>query len=72
MSSRLNAVNEEDIVIEYTPVKNGCEVLVIVLAENTLDESIIKRLFSRYVVDKPIKHPYGMPWQRIKNKATLI
>lgn len=71
LSSRLNAVNEEDIVIEYTPGTQGCDVIIIIPTEETLDGNTIEKLFRRYVIDKPIEHPYGMPWHRTKNKATL-
>ena len=71
LSSKLDITNEDNIVIECNPTNQGCDVIVIVPTENTLDESIIKKLFQRHVIDKPIEHPYGMPWQRTKNKATL-
>ena len=70
-AKKLDITNEDNIVIECNPTNQGCDVIVIVPTENTLDESIIKKLFQRHVIDKPIEHPYGMPWQRTKNKATL-
>lgn len=68
---KLNDVTAEDIVVECTPLNCGCEAIVIIPTEDTLDKELVKKLFYRYVIERPIDHPYGMSWQRIKKSQML-